>query len=210
MHNTSTSSRTIVHCRGALDELRESDWIQKRALIGRTSTGSVPAATLSGPFWEAMRRYREAGTTVSLELEKLDKSLDSLEDEADVVLYSKERAERDGYRDPVKFLARKASDFCKRGQSQKIMTCAWGEHGAAACAVEGLAIMILRCGALKTEVLDTVGAGDSFNGAFVAALASGDDAGNDGALGRALRVASHVAGQKVGRVGRGAIGAGLR
>ena len=136
-----------------------------------------------------------------MELEKLDKSLDSLEDEADVVLYSKERAERDGYRDPVKFLARKASDFCKRGQSQKIMTCAWGEHGAAACAVEGLAIMILRCGALKTEVLDTVGAGDSFNGAFVAALASGDDAGNDGALGRALRVASHVAGQKVGRVG---------
>ena len=101
----------------------------------------------------------------------------------------------------MKFLARKASDFCKRGQSQKIMTCAWGEHGAAACAVEGLAIMILRCGALKTDVLDTVGAGDSFNGAFVAALASGDDAGNDGALGRALRVASHVAGQKVGRVG---------
>ena len=81
------------------------------------------------------------------------------------------------------------------------MTCAWGEHGAAACAVENLTIMILRAGALRTKMIDTVGAGDSFNGAFLAALASGDDKGNDGALGRALRVASHVGGRRSGAWG---------
>ena len=109
VHNTCTSSRTIVHCRGSLDELQQNDmdpegfdWAHFEGRAGN-----------AGVLREAMRRYREAGTTVSLELEKLDKSLDSLEDEADVVLYSKERAERDGYRDPVKFLARKASDFVR-------------------------------------------------------------------------------------------------
>ena len=36
-----------------------------------------------------------------------------------------------------------------------------------ACAVEGLAIMILRAGALKTDVVDTVGAGDAFAAVLV-------------------------------------------
>ena len=60
----------------------------------------------AGVLREAMRRYREAGTTVSLELEKLDKSLDSLEDEADVVLYSKERGREGRLSRPSEILSK--------------------------------------------------------------------------------------------------------
>lgn len=207
----SKTSRTIVHCRGLLPELAEGDFPPCDGSDGTDDDDDVTWAHFEGrsnvnEIRSAMRRYRASGLSVSVELEKVDEALDALEDEADVVLYSKERAERDGYRDPVKFLAKKASDFCVRGQTHKTLTCAWGAHGAAACSIRGrpggtFAITVLRAGVLEAEVVETVGCGDTFNGAFLSCLAMGDDAGGHGLLGRALRVASHVAGQKVGRVG---------
>lgn len=57
-------------------------------------------------------------------------------------------------------------------------------------------MVLSRCAAVRVgAVVDSVGAGDTFNGAFVAARL------RNATVGDALRVACVVAGAKVGRVG---------
>ena len=107
-------------------------------------------------------------------------------------------------RSQVKYLASKAREAARAGRDQ-VLTCAWGSSGAAAAQIKGAAITLLRSGVLPgVTPVDSVGAGDTFNGAFVAAMLRGEPETYEhrvGDVGHALRVACCVAGTKVGRVG---------
>lgn len=188
----SNGSRTIVHARGDLGELdaadaqsaplADYDWVHLEGRAGARGYLETCVAALEG-----------ARTTASLELEKLDGVLDDLERRVDVVFYSRERAERDGFADPAAFLAAKAAAI----GGPRVLTCAWGAGGAAAVAVDAAgAVDAFRCGVLPgVRPVDSVGAGDTFNGAFIAARLRGED------LETALKAACAVAGRKVARVG---------
>ena len=89
----------------------------------------------------------------------------------------------------------------------RLWVCAWGAVGAFALELDGGGREVARHFAPGREavaVLDSTGAGDTFNAACIAALARG------AAAGEALRVACAVAGEKVGQDGFGGLGATYR
>ena len=75
-----------------------------------------------------------------------------------------------------------------------IVICAWGDKGAAARDVNG---DIIKVGAFHPPngVIDTIGAGDTFNATVVACLSQ------EKSLKTALKTACNVAGVKVGQIG---------
>lgn len=191
--SASTGTRTIAHHRGDLDELgigdlpdwggAAYDWVHLEGRAG--ARGAIEAAA---------RALRPSATVASLELEKVDAGLDDVAPLVDVVFYSREVAEHAGFDDPVAFLKDRAAAL---GDGPRVLTCAWGAAGAAAAEItsDG-AVVLSRCAAVRVgAVVDSVGAGDTFNGAFVAARL------RNATVGDALRVACVVAGAKVGRVG---------
>ena len=72
--------------------------------------------------------------------------------------------------------------------------CAWGDSGAAAADANGTKYTSAAFPPAG-GVVDTLGAGDTFNGAVISVLAGGGD------LGAAVDVGCRVAGAKVGQRG---------
>ena len=103
----------------------------------------------------------------------------------DIVFVGKDYARDDGYankEDAVKGLYK----HCKAGA---ILVCAWGEDGAAAMSGDKLAVSP----AIPPEkLIDTVGAGDTFNAGFIYTLSQGQT------VERALHFGCMVAGHKCG------------
>ncbi|XP_059094891.1 ketohexokinase-like [Tigriopus californicus] len=184
--NQENASRTIIHTNLNLPELTLSDFqtlnLKEYSWIHFEGRNLINV--------KEMIRYTKIhfpGLTVSVEVEKIGRNYEEFVPLADVVLMSKDIAKANG-------ASRKedvAAVFRGRlGVGAKLI-CAWGELGGMALDADG---SISDCPAFPPPegVIDTIGAGDTFNGAMIASLNLGKS------LDKALITACKVAGAKVG------------
>ncbi|MEW6445054.1 MAG: PfkB family carbohydrate kinase [Pseudomonadota bacterium] len=124
---------------------------------------------------------------LSLEVEKEREGLDLLWDAPDLIVFSRAFARGRGFDAPEDFLRE-----ARRWSPKALLVLPWGDRGAWAMQGE----IILHSPAFAPEtVVDTLGAGDTFNAGLIHAMASGR------ALESALEDACRLAGRKVGQDG---------
>ncbi|KAF6103890.1 ketohexokinase [Phyllostomus discolor] len=126
---------------------------------------------------------------VSVEVEKPREELFQLFGYGDVVFVSKDIAKHLGFRSAVEAL-RGLYSRVRRGA---VLICAWAEEGADALGPDG---QLLHSDAFPPpRVVDTLGAGDTFNAAVIFSLSKGKS------MQEALRFGCQVAGKKCGLQG---------
>ncbi|XP_033748276.1 ketohexokinase-like [Pecten maximus] len=193
--NQSNGSRTILHCAKNLPnitfnhfqtlDLSQYKWIHVEAR---------PAPEAYSQMMRSMVEYNDTAIdkiTISLELEKPGRRiLDCLIQYADVLFISKDKAGEDrlfSKEDAVRAYVKK----CKPGA---VVICAWGDQGAAALSsTDGV---LCTSPVFPPETLvDTLGAGDTFNAATIFALCQGRS------VQEAITLGCKVAGTKCGMKG---------
>uniref|UniRef100_A0A3Q0T7M3 Ketohexokinase n=1 Tax=Amphilophus citrinellus TaxID=61819 RepID=A0A3Q0T7M3_AMPCI len=124
--------------------------------------------------------------TISVEIEKTRELLYQLFPHGDVVFVSKDVARHFGFESGEAAL----KGLYSRVKQGAILICAWAEKGADALGPDG---MIIHSDAFPPEnLVDTLGAGDTFNAAVIYTLSNG------GSLQNALTFGCKVAGRKCG------------
>lgn len=184
LHNRRNGSRTIVHDRdlpeyGVDDFLRlapgHEDWIH---FEGRDAQATR----------EMMQRARARGARVSLEIERPRPGIEAAIPLADVAFFGRDYVVATGATGPETFLREAGA-----GLPGVTLVCAWGEDGAWTMGADG---EIAHSPAWRPErVVDTLGAGDTFNAGVIDALLRG--ATPAGAIAAACR----LAGEKCGAEG---------
>lgn len=125
---------------------------------------------------------------ISLEMEKIGRNYDALIPLADVIFVSKEQAISRGFQN----MSELVKDFYP--EIQIMVICPWGEKGAAGRDFDGK-VFEIPAFMPKGGVIDTVGAGDTFNATVVTGLSQGKS------LKEALEKGCKVAGTKCGQYG---------
>jgi len=189
--NARSGSRTIVHYRDLpeldAEHLRQVpveavDWVHLEARDG----------AITGAMLRALRE-RLMDQPVSLEVEKERAQIDRLFDLPDVILFSRPFARGRGFDCAGAFLKHMA-ERCPGA----ILSCTWGEAGA--WARDGDGVLHHAPALVPPAVVDTLGAGDTFNAGFIHGLASGRT------VAEALGLAVALAGRKVGQEGLDGLG----
>ncbi len=185
--NQSNGLRTIIHYRD-LPELHprhlaqlaveEYDWIH---LEGRDVAYTLP-------MLKALRR-RLVDQPISLEIEKNRANIMQLVGYADVVIFSRSFVQTQGIDDPAAWL-----QTLHQRHPASLLICPWGEAGAWGIDADAHA-PIHQAAVAVHQVLDTLGAGDTFNAGLIDALVSGQP------LAQALDQACQLAGRKVAQRG---------
>jgi ketohexokinase len=184
--NRRNGSRTIVHFRDlpefayedfARIELRDYQWLH---FEGRNVA-------------ETRRMLASARDTVPavprcVEFEKPRPDIEQLFEYADVLLFSRHFAASRGFTDPERFMR-----SIDRETPNTARVLAWGEAGAYALDRDGL--LSHSPAYPPPHLIDTLGAGDTFNAGIIDAILRGDS------LEAALHHACKLAGQKCGHEG---------
>uniref|UniRef100_A0A8C1INL1 Ketohexokinase n=1 Tax=Cyprinus carpio TaxID=7962 RepID=A0A8C1INL1_CYPCA len=124
--------------------------------------------------------------TISVEIEKTREPLYQLFPLGDLVFVSKDVAQQFGFTSAAAAL----KGFCGRLRKGATLICAWAEKGADAMGSDGV---IIHSDAFPPEKLvDTLGAGDTFNASVIYNLSNG------GSLQDALTFGCQIAGKKCG------------
>jgi ketohexokinase len=180
------ASRTIVHYRDlpeltakqfAAIELAPFDWIH---FEGR----NVPELL---KMLARVRKMRP-GLSVSLELEKPRAGIEVALDQPDVLICLRGYARHCGHEEPLDFL-----DWLHRRSPQAHAVMAWGEAGAYGLSRQGQGSHSPAFA--PPRIVDTLGAGDTFNAGLIGALAEGES------LVRALGKGCRLAGKECGVFG---------
>ena len=186
-----TGHRTIVHHRDTpeygLDDFARLDlsrwrWAHFEARPGSATARMVRHARLFRPE-----------LLISIEVEKVRPGIEVCLPMARLVLFSRGYAEACGFPQPDAFLHEMRDRI-----PQTLLSVAWGDEGAWAVEADGT---LHHAPAIPPPaVVDTLGAGDSFNAGMIGALASGRS------LRESLDAACRLAGRKVGQVGFAELG----
>jgi len=179
-----TGSRSITHYRDLPEyafrdfesiELRAFDWLH---FEGR----NVDETRL---MLESLRAGAVA-IPCSIEIEKPRAGIDALFPYADVLLFSREYGLAMGFADPLSLLGT-VRDHCPHAD----LFCSWGDAGAAAINSQGDAFE--SAAFIPASVVDTLGAGDTFNAAVISGYLDGLE--TRAILARACRLAGEKCGQ---------------
>lgn len=185
--NQHTGSRTIIHYRNS-PEFKFSDF--QHLPLSRFDWLHFD---LKGDYAETVQmlqwaRLEYPNLPISVEVEKSYPNLEPLFDAATVLFCSQEFAQQQGFN--------AAADLLTALHVQKphlVITCTWGKYGAAAIDSSG---DLCYSQAFEPEiVLDTLGAGDTFNAGFI------DGYSANLPLAETLRYACQLAGKKCGWIG---------
>lgn len=190
--NSRNGSRTIVHYRD-LPELNFSqfddidlngfNWCH---FEGRNCTETVAM----------MKKVKQQGISMSLEIEKERDHIDDLMPLANCIFFSRPFAKGRGFNNAEQCLQHFA-----RLYPDKLLTCTWGTDGA-----WGWSQQLLHSPAfIPHKVVDTIGAGDTFNAGIISALLQQYDL-TQSDLHQALITACKLAGNKCGQIGFDSIG----
>lgn len=184
--NRDNASRTIVNYRDLPEysvenfkkiPLQEFDWIH---FEGRNIEHTI----------EMIRHARQHinNKTISIEIEKDRPGIDALMPLADILMIPGAQVRRRGFTDPYRYF-----DHIRPQAPTAILITSWGAEGAFGRDTDN---RDYHCPAFPPDdVVDTIGAGDTFNAALINAFTSGL------ALERALSHACEIAGKKVGQLG---------
>ncbi|XP_069544052.1 ketohexokinase isoform X1 [Brachyistius frenatus] len=189
--NISTGSRTILHMNRNLPDvtvedfskvnLRQFKWIHWE---GRNAEEQVKMIQQVVMYNSTLPR--EHKITISVEIEKTREPLYQLFPHGDVVFVSKDVARHFGFHSAEAAL----KGLYSRVKQGAVLICAWAEEGAGALGPDG---RLVHSDAFSPETLvDTLGAGDTFNAAVIYTLSKG------GSLTDALTFGCRVAGRKCG------------
>ncbi|XP_070815957.1 ketohexokinase isoform X4 [Chaetodon trifascialis] len=187
----SSGSRTVVLSDTNLPDVTEEDfskvdlhqfkWIHWEGRNAEEQVKMIQQVAMYNSTLPPQQRI-----TVSVEIEKTREPLCQLFPHGDVVFVSKDVARHFG------FLTAEAAlkGLYSRVKKGAVLICAWAEKGADALGPDGL---IVHSDAFPPETLvDTLGAGDTFNAAVIYTLSNG------GSLENALTFGCRVAGRKCG------------
>uniref|UniRef100_A0A8C5J0K3 Ketohexokinase n=1 Tax=Junco hyemalis TaxID=40217 RepID=A0A8C5J0K3_JUNHY len=170
--NAASGSRTIVLHDTKLPDVTARDFERVDLSQYRWIHFEARNAAEQGAMLERLERYNRAAAPerrvrVSVELEKPREELLPLMGRGQVVFISKDLARHFGYQSAPEALR----GLRGRIQPGATLICAWAEEGADALGPDG---QLVHSDAFPPETLvDTLGAGDTFNAAVIFALAEG-------------------------------------
>ncbi len=195
--NSQCGSRTILHTNLGLPELQLKDfqvinicdysWMH---FEGRPNVEEIRKMMQKVHDFCKLDKENKP-LKMSLEIEKLNRNYEPLLPLADVIFVSKEYALSQGFQDMTSLV----SGFHREKLDDKaVLICAWGDKGAAGKDANGDIVQVSAFPP-SNGVIDTIGAGDTFNATVVACLSQGKT------LKAALEIGCKVAGAKVGQRG---------
>uniref|UniRef100_A0A8C2CGT2 Ketohexokinase n=1 Tax=Cyprinus carpio TaxID=7962 RepID=A0A8C2CGT2_CYPCA len=179
--SVTTGSRTILHMNRNLPDVSVEDF------------SKVDLSQYKWIHWEGRNAdeqvkmiERKNRVTISVEIEKTREALYQLFPLGDLVFVSKDVAQHFGFTSAAAAL----KGFYGRLSKGATLICAWAEKGADAMGPDGV---IIHSDAFPPEKLvDTLGAGDTFNASVIYSLSNG------GSLQDALTFGCQIAGKKCG------------